>query len=53
MTKVAKSALIKHDAYVQAEAECKNLYIAKFQAAIISQLSDSDENEDETATKDP
>ena len=46
--KMAKNAVLNHDAYVQADAEAKNLDLARFRKKIQSQISSSDESDDDT-----
>ena len=54
VTKIVKSALINHDAYLQADAKSKNLNLDKFRKEIIAGLSDDtddDDNEEKTDKK--
>ena len=45
VTKLAKSALINYDAYVQADAECKKLNLAKFKAKIQADMTDDSDDD--------
>ena len=48
VTKLAKNTLINYDAYLQADAERKNLDLAKFRAKIKGNMSDdSDDNNEQ------
>ena len=51
VVKMAKRALINHDAYVQADAERKKLNLDVFRAKIQKDLSDSDETGEEKSTE--
>ena len=45
---MAKNAVLNHDAYIQADAEAKNLDLAKYRAKIQAQVSESDDSDDNT-----
>ena len=45
MAKLAKNALINHDAYLQADAAAKNLELDKYRAKIKASMSDSAESD--------
>ena len=45
MAKLAKNAIINHDAYLQADAEAKDYKLDKFRAKIKAAVSDSEESD--------
>ena len=45
VTKLARNALINHDAYVQADADRKNLDIAKYRNKITAKISEESDEE--------
>ena len=46
-TKMAKKVLINQDAYLQADAERKQLNLSKYRAKVVAELSDDSDDETE------
>ena len=47
VAKMAKRALINHDAYVQADADHKNLNLESYRTKIEREMAENDESSDE------
>ena len=53
MTKRAESALINHEAYIQADAESKNLNLEKFRGKIMAEMEDDSDKDGAQPNKKP